>query len=311
MTSENVDPNSKLPIPELGQRIALVAGNGQYPLDFAKKVRSMGKELVVIAVDGETNPAIAEFSQSPLHWVKVGQFSKLLDILKKSNVKQVTFAGGVSRVKLFRNFLPDLKAFTLAAKLGTIKDDVLLRAIADEIEALGMQVINGALYLEDAIPKFGLLSSRPLNDEEMADALTGWKAAKIVGQYDIGQAVIVYKSLVVAVEAVEGTDEVIARSGSLTNLAGGSKKHSGAVMVKVCKPQQDKRLDLPTFGPKTIVQMRNAGVTAAVIEAGASLLLDPQTVVELANKNDIALFAARSESDLVVEPKGVRDFSIS
>lgn len=302
---------SKYTVPVLADRIALIAGNGQYPLDFAKKAFELGKQLVVIAVSGETDPAISRFSVDQIFWVKVGQFSKLLNILEHSGVKQAVFAGGISRVKLFRNFLPDLKAFSLAAKLGTVRDDVLLRAIAEEIEKLGIEVINGALYLDDAIPKSGLLSARDLTAEEMADALIGWKAAKVIGEHDIGQSVIVYKSLVVAVEAVEGTDEAISRAGLLSNLKGSALSHSGAVLVKVCKPQQDKRLDLPTFGPRTIIEMRRSGLTAAVIEAGASLMIEPSKVIKMADENGIALLAASSELALCSNASLVRDFTIS
>ena len=302
---------NKYTVPVLAERIALIAGNGQYPLDFAKKASDLGKDLIVIAVSGETDPEICRFSKNEIFWIKVGQFSKLLNILEQSAVKQAVFAGGISRVKLFRNFLPDLKAFSLAAKLGTVRDDVLLRAIAEEIERLGIQVINGALYLDDAIPKPGLLSSRELSPEEMADALIGWRAAKVIGEHDIGQSVVVYKSLVVAVEAVEGTDEAIARAGLLSNLKGSSPGHCGAVLVKVCKPQQDQRLDLPTFGPRTIVEMRRSGLSAAVIEAGASLMIEPAKVIQMANENGIALLAASSESALCSETPLMRDFSIT
>jgi DUF1009 family protein len=297
--------------PALAQRVALIAGNGQYPIDFAKKAQSLGRELTIIGFEGETSDEISKYSRYPVYWIKVGQLSKLLKILSQSGSQQAAFAGGVSRVRLFRNFWPDMKALTLTAKLGTIKDDVILRALAQEVEALGIKVINAASYIDDAVPKPGLLSARDLTIEERADAAIGWKTAKLVGESDVGQSVVVYKSLVIAVEAVEGTDETIKRAGKLSNLSGSSPGKNGAVLIKICKPHQDRRLDLPSFGPKTIEEMKHAGLTAAVLEAEASLIINPGQTIDLANKYGIALYAAVDETSLLKDQTIERDFNLS
>lgn len=294
---------------ELSKRVALVAGSGSFPLEFAKKVRQLGSELVVVGFEGETDPSLSELCEQ-IHWLKVGQLSKLLSVLQKSKVNDVAFAGGISRVKLFRNAWPDMRALALAAKLGTIKDDVLLRAVAQEVEHLGMRVVNGATFLDRAVPGFGRFGARDLTSDEKADALIGWRAAKALGALDVGQSVVVYKSLVVAVEAVEGTDQTLKRSGALTQLSESRKRESGAVLVKTCKPQQDKRLDLPTIGPQTIREMKANGVTALVVEAEASLILDAHLVAELVDEFGIAFFVARNEHDLEEATQIARDFTL-
>ena len=291
-------------------KVGLIAGNGQFPLDFAKKVKEQGAELTIIAFEGESDPELKDYATSGYHQIKVGQFGKLLKIVKKSGISQLAFAGGISRVRLFKNFIPDMKALTLAAKAGSIKDDVILRAVASEISKLGVEVINAAYLLDKAIPQPGCLTRRDLTSGEKQDALQGWEAAKTIGSLEIGQSVVVYKSLVLAVEAVEGTDQMIARAGQLSDfcIKDNSAYRDLSVLVKVCKPQQDRRLDLPTFGPQTIESMRSAGISALVVEAGACLLIDPVTTIDLADKHGMAVFAARSELDLVVDKDLQRDF---
>jgi DUF1009 family protein len=295
----------------LASTVALIAGNGQFPLDFAKKVKEAGSQLVVIAFEGESDPTLKEYASAGFFTLKVGQLSKLLKILKKSKVSQATFAGGISRVRLFRNYLPDFKAIALAARIGSIRDDQLLRAVAGEINALGIEVINAAVFLDKAIPEKGTLTRRELSEAEMHDGLIGWQVAKLIGSVEVGQSVAVYKSLILAVEAVEGTDEMLKRAGSLSGLQLKRLEtlKDMAVLVKVCKPQQDRRLDLPSFGPVTVEEMKMAGVSAAIIEAGASLLIDPIQTIALANSYGIAIYAAESDADLQSSTALVRNLN--
>lgn len=269
--------------------LGLIAGNGVFPLEFAKNARAAGRELVVVAHRGETNPQIEEFA---LHttWIAVGQLGKLLKTFTRAGVRQVAFAGGIKKAKLFKGFSPDLCGILFLAKLRSSNDDVLLRGVTHELEVRGIKVFSASLFLQESVAQGGCLTRRMLSATERSDAAVGWEAAKGIGALDIGQTVVVKRRTVVAVEAVDGTDATIARGGSIAG--------PGAVVVKVAKPQQDLRVDLPTIGVETIRALHAAEVTALVIEAGKTLLLDPVNIVKEADQFGIVLFAAHSGTEL-------------
>lgn len=278
MSFSSVDASS------LQSPIGLVAGNGKFPLQFAENAREQGLEVVAIAHSGETDPKLEELVSSIL-WIKLGQFGKLIKRLKQSSVKQVAFAGGISRLEMFSGtVMPDLRGLSLLARVRSTKDDVILRAIATEIEEEGIEVISATTLLKDCIPEKGCLTKRGLSESERTDAEIGWEASKIIGAADIGQSVSVSERMIVAVEAIEGTDRLIRRTADLIN-----KKPF--VVVKTSKPQQDLRLDLPTIGIGTIDSMKEAGASALVIESGKTLILEPQVVISQANLAGIVIEA--------------------
>lgn len=263
-------------------RIGIIAGSGQFPVLAAANARKDNKFVVAIGHEGETNSELQNNSDV-FETVKLGQLGKIIRILKANQVNQVAFAGAISRPKILSGHAwPDARGLAMLAKTRSVRDDVILRAIAKELENDGITVFSATDLLRDCVPSSGVLTKRSLTEEEKDNAKIGWTAAKLIGQADVGQTVVVSQGLVVAVEAVEGTDATIARAGDLT-------KNRGGVVVKTCKPQQDQRLDLPTIGVGTIKAISKAGLTALVIEAGKTLILDPVSVVKEADTSNISI----------------------
>jgi DUF1009 family protein len=273
---------SSFSVADLRSPVGLIAGNGTFPREFARRARAAGLNVVALAHRGETDPALADEVDTCL-WVRVGQLGKIIRQLRVHGVRQVALAGGISRVRLFGGVRLDWRGAALVARLRSVRDDVVLRGIAAELERSGLTVFSAALLLDKGLAPEGTLTRRQLPDDRVADARIGWEAAKAIGALDIGQTVVVADGLVVAVEAVEGTDRAIARAHEL----GGRN----LVVVKVCKPHQDERLDLPTIGRGTIERCTAAGVVALVIEAGRTIILEPDEVVRAADAAGIAIVA--------------------
>jgi DUF1009 family protein len=248
--------------------------------------------VIAVAHSGETDPALEKLVQRCV-WIKVGELGKLLDTFAAEKVRQVAFAGGISRVRLFGGVKFDLRALALISKIGSVKDDAILRGVAGELEKLGIAVIPAGLLLERLSIEKGCLTRRRFTASETSDAKIGWEAARAVGGIDVGQTVVVAQGIVVAVEAVEGTDAAIRRGGMLSG--------PGAVVVKLCKPEQDTRIDLPTVGVATIESMKAVGASALVLEAKKSIVLDPEKVVRAANEANIAIELAASLDDLALD----------
>ncbi len=274
---------------ELVSPVGLVAGNGSFPLEFARSAKQKNLKVVAVAHKGETDPELESLVAS-CEWLKVGQLGKLIRALQRQGVKQVAFAGGIKKARLFKDISLDLRAIALLAKLKVFGDDKLLRAIAAELERSGIGVFSASLVLDKLLAPRGLLATRDLSPSERSDALVGWRAAKSIGELDIGQTVCVVRGVVTAVEALEGTDMAIRRSFELVGSAG--------VVVKTCKPNQDQRMDLPAIGPNTIESLASAKATALIIEAGKTLMFEPELVRQSAQKNSIAILGAESEIDL-------------
>lgn len=270
--------------------IALIAGNGQFPLAFIEAARMKGRSVWAVCHTGETDPRVAELAEGHI-WVKVGQLKKILSFIKHSKALEVVFTGGISRVKLFKNASFDLKTLALIARIGSIKDDAILRGIAAEIEKIGVNVVASGGILDHCVVKKGLLTKRSLTDLERENARIGWHAAKQLGLLDVGQTAITAGGLVVALECVEGTDEAIRRGGALC----GSRN---TVVVKVAKPNQDLRLDLPSLGDQTIAVMKESRATALIIEHERAMMLDPSLFIKAANDANIAVQVVSDESEL-------------
>ncbi len=267
--------------------VGIVAGNGQLPFMVVKELKKRGVTPIVVAHLGETDRSIETLCQT--YWVKVGELGKIIDLLSKQ-VRQVVFAGGIKRPKLFGgNLKLDLRGLALIARLRTTRDDALLRGIAEELEQSGLVVRSASELLTEVSALTGQITKRGLSESELNDAKIGWAVAKSLGAADVGQTVVVFQGTVIAVEALEGTDATIQRAGELVERKGG-------VVVKVSKPSQDMRLDLPTVGPSTISAMSRAGMTALVLEAKKSILIDEEAVIERADSKAIAVMLPSSDS---------------
>lgn len=275
--------------PELHSPIGLVAGNGQFPLEFAENARARGLSVVTVALKGEADKRIEALSQSTT-WVSVGQLGKLVRSLRRAGCRQVAFAGGVTRVNFVDGFRIDWVGLRMLSKLRSFNDDSIMRGIIATVENGGIQVIGASTLLEKSVPKAGTLTKRGLTRDEIENAKIGWEAARTTGTLDIGQSIVMRNKTIIAVEAVEGTDATIKRAAAV--------RGEGGVLVKLAKPIQDLRIDLPAIGVRTIELMHENRITALVVEAGKAIMLDPQGILEAAHRLDIAIVAAEDVSQL-------------
>jgi DUF1009 family protein len=276
-------------IDSLTSPIGLIAGNGTFPFEFATNARARGLEVVAVAHVGETDPELEKIVKS-CTWIKVGEVGRLIKVFNKAGVRQAAFAGGITKVRLFGGIKLDLRGIKVLSRVRSTNDDSILRGVAAEIESSGVSIVAASVLLEKSLPAGGVLTHRRPLGAELKDGIQGWIAAREIGRLDIGQAVVVVRGAVAAVEAIEGTDAMIARAHQLAG--------NGGVLVKICKPDQDLRFDLPTIGLKTIENANRSGITAIFIEAGRTLMLDPDGVVRAANRAGIAIVAAGSLEEL-------------
>jgi len=265
----------------MSENIGLIAGKGQFPLLFAQAARQQGATVIAVAHRGETDPALASLV-AELHWIYVGQLGKIIRIFKAAGVRQAVMAGGISRGRLFREFRPDWRALSVVRRAGAGQDDRLLRAVADELEQEGISIAPSTLFMDDLLAGAGPLSRRAPTPEELSDINLGLTAAKELGRLDIGQCVVVRRQVVVALETIEGTDETIRRGGALAG--------PGAVVVKVSKPDQDLRFDVPAVGLDTIAAMQEVKAAVLAVEAGRSLIFDRPEMRKLADQAKIAVW---------------------
>lgn len=264
------------------QTIGLIAGNGNFPIEFAKAAKAKGYAVVAVAHEGETLPELEQLADTVV-WIKVGQLGKLIKAFKDRGVRDVLMAGGITKTRLFSGALPDLRGAALLARMVAKKDDSILRAVAEELESDGITVRESTLFLDNLLAPAGVLTRRKPSKDELKDIAYGWQLAKEIGRLDIGQTVVVKDLAVLAVEAIEGTDEAIRRGGRLCR--------EGAVVVKICKPQQDLRFDLPATGLRTIETMREVKASCLAIEAGKTIMIERDAVLAAANAAGIAIAA--------------------
>ena len=263
-------------------KIGLIAGNGTFPLEFARAAKQKGHTVVTVAHEGETLPELAQWSDV-IVWVKVGQLGKLIKAFQEQGVTDVLMAGGITKTRLFSGVRPDLRGAALLARMLAKKDDSLLRSIAAELESEGITVRESTLYLDNLLAPAGVLTKRKPSADEQKDIAFGWQLAKDIGRLDIGQTVVVKDQAVLAVEAIEGTDEAIRRGG---RLCGG-----GAVVVKVCKPDQDLRFDLPATGLRTVETMQEVKAACLAIEAGKTIMIQRDALIAKADAAGIVIIA--------------------
>ena len=263
-----------------GERLGLIAGNGRFPIIFADNARKLGYHVSAVAPEGETDPELANHVDR-IHWIKIGQLNKLITAFKSDQVHQAVMLGGIKKTHVFTTVRPDFRALALAARLALWKDDDILREIAKELEKEGITICESTFGLEGILADEGPLTARVPSGKEWEDIRYGWDVAHDIGRLDIGQCVIVKDRVVVAVEAVEGTDEAIKRGGQLAK--------DGAVVVKRCKPQQDLRFDLPAVGPRTIEIMASVNASVLAVEAGRTIILDRDLTLKKAQSAGIAV----------------------
>ena len=266
--------------PTNGKRIGLIAGNGRFPIIFADNARKLGYFVSAVAHIGEAEPELEQHVDR-IHWIKIGQLNKLINAFKTDGIQQAVMLGGVKKTHVFTTVRPDLRAVALFARVALWKDDDILREIAAEIERAGITICESTFGLEGILVEEGTLTSRAPTKKEWDDIRYGWEVAHEIGRLDIGQCVVIKDKVVVAVEAVEGTDGAIKRGGELAK--------DGAVVVKRCKPQQDLRFDLPAVGPRTIEIMASVNASVLAVEAGRTILLDREIMLDMARSAGIAI----------------------
>ena len=265
-----------------GERIGLVAGSGRFPVLFADTARRRGVGVIAVAHRGETDPEL-ERAVEAITWIHPGELDRMIAALKASGVRRTVMVGGIAKPRLFRELRPDARALALLARVGQLRDDLVLRAVAAELESEGIAVVASTVYLGDIVPVAGVLGARAPTAEEWRDIRFGFRVAKVIGQFDIGQSVVVRSGAVIAVEGIEGTDATIRRAGQLAN--------GDIVLVKVCKPTQDRRFDLPAVGPATVAALEQVQARALAVEAGSTIILDREELIAVADRAGIAVVA--------------------
>lgn len=264
-------------------KLAIIAGNGRFPFLVLDAARSLGHDVTIIGIKEEASKdleAAARDASAALHWVSIGHLGTFLKILTDARIKTAVMAGQVKHVKIF-GFVPDLTAMALLAKLPARNTDSLIGAVADLMKEHGIELMNSATLLEPMLARAGQLSARMPTAEERKDLEFGYRMADAIAALDIGQTIAVKHQAVVAVEAMEGTDDTIARAG---HLAG-----DGVAIIKVAKPNQDMRFDVPIVGLATIQAMRVAGAKVLSLDAGKTLIFDRDAFFTSANDAGIAI----------------------
>ncbi len=274
--------------------IGLIAGGGQFPILFARAARQNGVKVVAVALKGEADELL-ESEVDVCSWVSLGKLGRMIETFQKAQVTEVAMAGAVAKTKLFSKIRPDWKAVRLLARMLHKKDDAILRAFTEELEAHGIKVRPSTLFLPELLA--GILTRRRPNARERRDINFGWNLAKEIGKLDIGQCILVRDQAVLAVEAIEGTDETIRRGGRLGK--------SEVVVVKVCKPNQDLRFDVPAVGIQTIKTMKEVGASVLVVEADRTLMFDREKMIQAADDARIAILSRPADREKASELDGL------
>jgi hypothetical protein len=280
------------------QKLGLIAGNGRFPFLLLDAARAHNLTVVVAAINEETDPEInARAAADPnihVHWLSLGELSRLIETFQAEGVTRAVMAGQVKHKQIFSSIRPDWRLAKLLLNLRTRNTDMLLGAVAKVLSDEGIELISSTQYLEPLLAKPGVLTARAPDEEEQKDIIYGRAVAQAIAAYDLGQTVVIAAQACVAVEAMEGTDATIARAGellrtldNLTDAASTLRRH--LTVVKVAKPNQDMRFDVPVIGVATIATMQAAGATCLAIEAGKTLLFDPAAIIAAADHAGIAI----------------------
>jgi DUF1009 family protein len=291
------------------QTLGLIAGNGRFPFLLLDAARAHGLRVVVAAIKEEADPEITERASADpdfirVHWISLGELSKLIETFQREGVTRAVMAGQVKHKQIFSSIRPDWRLAKLLLNLRTRSTDMLLGAVAKVLEDEGITLISSTAYLEPMLATPGTLTLRAPNPTEQADIAYGLDVARGIAAFDLGQTVVIAAQACVAVEAMEGTDATIFRAGKLfaeielahESAATASTLERRLTVVKVAKPNQDMRFDVPVVGLATIETMRSAGASCLSIESGRTLLFDREAVIRLANASGICIVAAPAPS---------------
>ena len=266
-------------------RIGLIAGNGRFPFLVIDAARSLGHEVTVVAIREEADASLESIADDSLgiviHWISLGQLGRCIAILKEAGVSRVLMAGQVKHTKLFAKVVPDLTFLSVLNRLRNRNTDSLIAAVADVLSENGIELVDSTTFLKPLLASAGELTKKNLSENETSDLAFGYEMADAIADLDIGQTIVVKDRAVVAVEAMEGTDDVIIRAGQLAG--------TGACVVKVAKPRQDMRFDVPVVGIATIRSMQKAGATVLSVDEGRTLMLDGDAVIKSADEACIAI----------------------
>jgi len=275
------------------ERIGLIAGNGKFPLLVLDAARATGYEVVVVAIKEEASPEIESRGAASVHWLSLGELSKLIEAFQREGVRRAVMAGQVKHKQIFSAIRPDWRMAKLLLSLATRNTDSLLGAVAKVLADEGIALENSTSLLEPLLVKSGVLTRRAPTEQERKNIDYGRAVARQLAQHDIGQTVVIAESACVAVEAMEGTDATIERAGRIMgSLHGDASTLSRALtVVKIAKPNQDMRFDVPVIGVKTIEVMQSASATCLALDAGKCLMLDGETILDAANAAGIAVVA--------------------
>src|SRR5947208_14560947 len=273
------------------KRLGLIAGNGRFPFLVLDAARAQGLEVIVAAIEEETFPEIESKGAAAVHWLSLGELSKLIETFQREGVRRAVMAGQVKHKQIFSSIRPDWRLAKLLLSLATRNTDSLLGAVAKVLEAEGITLEKSTWLLEPLLVKAGVVTKRAPSEQERKNIEYGHAVARQLAQHDIGQTVVIAESACVAVEAMEGTDATIERAGQIMrSLHGEASTLSRALtVVKIAKPNQDMRFDVPVIGVKTIEVMQAAGATCLAVDAGKCLLLDGEKVIEAANSAGVAI----------------------
>ena len=275
------------------EKLGLIAGNGKFPFLVLDAARAQGHEVVVAAIKEEAFPEIEFKGAASVHWLSLGELSKLIDTFKKEGVHRAVMAGQVKHKQIFSSIRPDWRLAKLLLSLTTRNTDSLLGGVAKVLADEGITLENSTSLLEPLLAKRGVIAKRQPSEEEKKNIAYGREAARHLAQFDIGQTVVVAEAACVAVEAMEGTDATIERAGQIMASLGSdaSTLSRGLTVVKIAKPNQDMRFDVPVIGVRTIEVMKEAGATCVALDAEKCLLLDGEAIASTADAAGISIVA--------------------
>ena len=266
-------------------RIGLIAGNGRFPFLVIDAARNLGHQVTVVAIREEADAGLESISGDrsgiAVHWISLGQLGRCIAILKSAGVSRVLMAGQVKHTKLFAKVVPDLTFLSVLSRLRSRNTDSLISTVADVLSENGIELVDSTTFLKPLLANAGELTKKSPSKDEASDLAFGYEMADAIADLDIGQTIIVKDRAVVAVEAMEGTDDVIIRAGQLAG--------AGSCVVKVAKPRQDMRFDVPVVGLATIRSMQKAGATVLSVDEGRTLMLDGDVVIKSADEARIAI----------------------
>ncbi len=268
------------------REVGLIAGSGQFPLLFAHAARQASVRVLAVGFDGETDPSLSKYVDE-FHLVRLGQLNRLISTFRSAGITNAAMAGAINKTRLYSKIRPDWRAVRFLNRLRNKKDDSFLRALADELESEGILIQPSTIFLPELLAPEGILTRRKPNRREQEDIAFGWTLAKAIGRLDIGQCLVVKNQVVLAVEGVDGTDPTIMRGGRLCR--------EGAIVVKVSKPMQDLRFDVPAVGSDTVEVMKRVNARVLVLEAGKTVIFDRDKMIDIADSAGISILVQNEQ----------------